>query len=132
MKNKLTEDKIKLVYDVSKQYYLGTCTKKFAIELLVTNGINKNSASDYIHYFTCMLDNKSFKRSISSKLLEYYLDNMYNDFGLKVYCIAMTTISNYLIYYASIGKKLNKLIAIHRNSLEKYPDAKNYILNITC
>jgi hypothetical protein len=53
---KITDNQIIKSFDIAKEIYDGNITQKNGLDQLVLLGMNRNSASDYIYNYQCMIN----------------------------------------------------------------------------
>jgi hypothetical protein len=121
---KYTENDFIELYNVSRQVYLGALTNKQGVELLQLKGLNKNTASDGIYQYGCLIRGSIFKRSISTKLLSVYLESIYRDNGMDILTNAMNSINLYMENLNNKGKKLSSIRKLYNEVFQKY-----YVMN---
>ena len=68
-------------------------------KLFLSHGINKNSFADFYRAFQKMLDGELHTRGISTDLRDYYLSQIYKDYGADKLKIALKAYMDFIIYY---------------------------------
>lgn len=101
----ITQDQVKAAYAIAKKEYAKSITSEAAANHLVSMyGWNESSAYGYIHTFLCMMDGKEYQRTINAYATEYYLRNIYSDFGVSAFNNAIVSVQKHLDYYVKKGK----------------------------
>lgn len=119
---KITEDFFPLAYSTSKNVYEGKMTYNEGKMLLTSKGMNSNSAADYINDFKYMIEGDKFTRTLNAPSIEYFLENIYNDYGISKLSTALSALERHIEYYESFGKgKLNKVRSIYEKFLKIKP-----------
>ena len=85
-------------------------------------GINKNSFADYYRAFQKMLDGELHTRSISTDLRDYYLYQIYKDYGADKLRVALKAYMDSIVYYEeghnnTVRKKERDIYEKHYNVL---------------
>mgnify|MGYP003508766967 FL=1 len=94
-------------------------------KLFLSHGINKNSFADFYRAFQKMLDGELHTRGISTDLRDYYLSQIYKDYGADKLRIALKAYMDFIIYYEE-GHN-NTLREIERDIHQKYCNFLNEI-----
>jgi 5-methylcytosine-specific restriction enzyme A len=68
----ITERKIQQTYQKAKLVYNSNLTLKKAQDELENIGLNRNSASDLINNFKCMIDGQKYTRTNSAITTKYF------------------------------------------------------------
>lgn len=68
-------------------------------KLFSSYGINENSFADFYRAFQKMLDGQLHTRGISTDLRDYYLSQIYNDYGAYKLKIALNAYMDSIVYY---------------------------------
>ena len=109
---------VPFAYMLSKKVYEGKITFIQARDQLVgEDRMNKNSAADYINNFRYMKEGKRFTRTLNAFSMEYYFENIYNDYGSPGLSQALIALKRHIDYYEDIQK-----VRMHnmRTIYEKY------------
>lgn len=61
--------------------------------------INKNSFADFYRAFQKMLDGELHTRGISTDLRDYFLSQIYKDYGAERLRIALKAYMDFIVYY---------------------------------
>jgi 5-methylcytosine-specific restriction protein A len=100
----ITHEMIHASYDIAKQIYNGEIVQRDGLDALVNNhGMNRNSASDYIHNYKCMLEGRRFPRTSNAYGTEYFLQKIYEDGGRTQLLNALSALRQHIDYYEAIG-----------------------------
>lgn len=128
---KITNDQIIKSFDIAKEIYEGNITQKNGLDELVLFGMNRNSASDYIYNYQCMMGGKLMTRNSNTFGTEYYLEKIFENGGEAALQKALISLSLHLDYYEEVSKtKVIKRRKIYEKFLAKlssnieviYPD----------
>lgn len=102
---KISNEHTHLAYIFSKKVFEGNLTSKEAVKNLVSvNNMNPNSAADYINNFRCMLEGRRFTRTQNGYSMEYFLENIFHDYGSTGLSRAICALRQHIEYYESIQK----------------------------
>lgn len=88
--------------------------------LFQKHGVNKNSFADYYRAFQKMLDGELHTRSISSALRDYFLSQIYKDYGAEKLRIALKAYRASILYYE--GTHNNRRREIEWDVYQRYCD----------
>lgn len=114
---KIPNELTPLAYEVSKQVFESKLTFKKGQQQLLDNGMNPNSAADYINNFRRMVEGEKFTRTNNAYTTEYFLENFYKDYGSTGLANALKALRSHIEYYEGLQKtKMYKIRAIY----EKY------------
>lgn len=107
-----------LAYDISKKVYEKQMTFSEGQKIIVgENRMNKNSAADYINDFRCLVEGKRFTRTLNAFSMEYFLEHIFNDYGVQDLTNVLTALKEHIEYYEDIQKvRMHKM----RDIYEKY------------
>ena len=94
----------KAIYNKEERLVLGR------EKLFLNHGINKNSFATYYQAFQKMLDGEVHSRGISIDLRDYYLSQIYKDYGAEKLKVALKAYMDYIIYYESTHNNVTKTI----------------------
>lgn len=128
---KITNNQIIKSFDIAKEIYNGNITQKNGLDELVLFGMNRNSASDYIYNYQCMMIGKLMTRNSNTFGTEYYLDKIFENGGEHSLQKALISLSLHLDYYEEISntkvitrRKIYKkfLAKLNSNTDIIYPD----------
>lgn len=101
---KISNEIIHALYAAAKKIHQGEMTHKDGIDVLVDEyGINRNSASDYVYNYICMIEGKRFSRTSNAYATEYYLQQIYADGGRAALLNALSALCQHLDYYEEVG-----------------------------
>jgi len=115
---KIPNDLTPLAYDLSKKVFEGQLTLTEAKRILVgDNRINPNSATDYFINFRHFLNGERYTRTNNAYTSDYFLSNIYKDYGLSGLTNALKAMKLHIEYYEDLQK-----ITLHkqRQIFEKY------------
>lgn len=120
---KIAEEHIPYTYKESKRIYEeGLSTKEAAQNIFKICGININSANDYPYFFRYLMTGVGSCRSLSSFTQDYYLHQIYKDYGreqleksLSAYEIL---IEKFESHNSSIKKSMRKIYAKYVNEIK--------------
>ena len=129
---KITKEMIENIYAISKKVHKGEIEKKEALDIMENEtGMNRTSAAQYINNFQMMIKGTIYKRTMSKMGTEYYLINIYDDYGDNSLKLALEALRLHFTYYENLRfVKLKGLREIHskyynllsKNSEIIYPD----------
>lgn len=129
----ITETMIQAAYDVAKNIYEKSITNKAGLDILESMyGMNRNSASDYINNYICLVEGKRFTRTTNAYGTRYFLEKIYADGGRDRLLNALSALRQHIDYYEIIGNtnviirkniydEFSKLVMIH-DVTNSYPD----------
>lgn len=116
-------------YELSKAVFEGKVSRDKALDELEYNyGMNRGSASDYIQGFKYMMIGEGYKRTFNSEATDYFLQNIYIDFGSQNLGLALKSVKKHIDYYYEIRKvNLNSINRIYEkyNKIIKNTDLMN-------
>lgn len=87
-------------------------------KLFLTHRINKNSFADFYRAFQKMLDGELHTRGISTDLRDYFLSQIYKDYGAEKLRIALKAYMDFIIYYENGHNNTTR--KIERDIHQKY------------
>jgi len=124
----ITNEQVKAAYIMAKdEYEEKISSEQAANNLVAKHGWNENSAYGYIHTFLCMMNGNEYQRTINIYATEYYLRNIYSDFGKSLFNNAISAVQKHLDYYEGKGKSsqpkiqtLLKTLIIELNSESEF------------
>lgn len=100
---KIPNELIPVAYDLSKKVFEGTLTlKEGQAQLVGDDRMNPNSAADFIHNFRYMMEGKKFARTNSAYSADYFLENIYNDYGAAQLANALKAVRLHIDYYEKL------------------------------
>ena len=113
---KIPNELAPLAYEFSKKVFEGKLTFKEGQQQLVgDNRMNSNSAADYINNYRCMVEGKRFTRTNNAFSIEYYVENIYKDYGPSGLSNALAALQLHVEYYEDLQKvvmhKMREIIA---------------------
>ncbi|MGN0214399.1 MAG: HNH endonuclease [Muribaculaceae bacterium] len=92
-------------------------------KLFLSYGINKNSFADFYRALQKMLNGELHTRGISTDLRDYYLSQIFKDYGADKLRVALKAYMDFIIYYEN-GHN-NRKRKIERDIHKKYCDILN-------
>lgn len=116
---KINSTSIPLAYALAKQVYEGKLKHSVAVKNLSDSQLmNSNSASDYINNFKLMIVGRKFQRTLNYDSMDYFLRNIYNDYGLGSLSKALLALSQHIDYYEDLQgvtmKKMRQLLGTYK------------------
>ena len=116
-KKDITLPMIETAYQVAKEVYRGNITRTEGKEKVnQLSGMGIGSAQDYITIFLSMMSGDRYARTMSTMATDYFLRNIYNDFGAEQFKIAVSATRKHLDYYSTVSSTSSPK---RRNLLEK-------------
>lgn len=113
----ITNEIIEKAYEVAKDFYHKRITLKQAQDVLVKDGMNENSALDYIYNYSNLIQGKLFTRTTNAFGTDYYLKKIYEESGQSGLQNALISLSQHLDYY----EEKSGASVIHRREIyDKY------------
>jgi 5-methylcytosine-specific restriction protein A len=132
---KMTNQMVAESFKVGKERFLEKISLKEAVNILETNGVNPNSAADYIYLYIHLRNGALFKRRANEYAIKYYLENIYKDNGSDALDKALISLLKHIEYWESYsGTKVigQREIYNHYSRITKnedteliYPEEKN-------
>lgn len=96
----ITLTEIAAAYEAGCKRISGEWSEAEAIAFLVRKcGMNTSSANDYIDALRHMFAGEVYKRTISATAANYFLDQIYSDFGVDFLSPAITSLDQHIDYY---------------------------------
>ena len=116
---KITNEIVEKAYKVAKDFYDNRITLKEAQDTLVQDGMNKNSAMDYIYNYSNLIQGKLFTRTTNAYGTDYYLSRIYEESGQLGLQNALISLSQHIEYYEEkSGASVNKRREIYEKFLK--------------
>lgn len=122
-------------FKVGKERFLEKISLKEAVNILETNGVNPNSAADYIYLYIHLRNGELFKRRANEFAINYYLENIYKENGSDALGKALDSLLKHIEYWESYsGRKVigqrkiyNQYLKIAKKEDKEllYPDEKH-------
>lgn len=78
---KMTDEMIEICYQYGKQVYHGKNPQDLAADINRETGMNRNSAFMYVCAVNSLLSGDVFKRAISNRALQKYLNKIHDEYG---------------------------------------------------
>lgn len=102
--SKITLVHIEKSYEIAVKVYTDKISLKKGLDILVDFGMNRNSASDYVYNYGCMIEGKLMTRNASIIGTRYYLKKIFEDNGTTGLENALVSLSRHLDYYEQVSK----------------------------
>lgn len=122
----ITNEIVEKAYVVAKDFYDDRISLKQAQNMLVKDGMNENSAVDYIYNYSNLIQGKLFTRTINAYGTEYYLQRIYEENGQSGLQIALISLSQHIDYYeeksGSSVKQRKEIYDKYLKLLDKKPE----------
>lgn len=119
----ITIEDIAAAYNIAKEVYAENLKHSDGVNTLAINqGMNRNSASDYINNLGLMLDGLVYKRTNSAIATEYYLKKIAQDYSVAQFENALKSVALHISYYEDL-RQVN-LISLRR-VLVKHADSSS-------
>ena len=103
------------VYEISKLFHENKLTLKDGTRRL-TDGfdLNPNSARDYMYAFKYLMEGQRFTRTLNAFSMEYFIDNIFKDFGQEGLSKALGSLKQHIHYFENVqNTKMIKLRDIY-------------------
>ena len=118
---KIDLPKIELLFCYAEKFYKKEIILKEAQIELERQGINKNSAVDYLYNYGNLVEGKVFTRTMNVISTRYYLDNIYSKLGIDKLKLALQSLSLHIDYYEGVTEgNVVKRKELLNEYLEKY------------
>ncbi len=102
-RDEITIEMIARMYEVSKQIYYGSISKKKGIEVILSEfEIKKSTVSFHVNDFLSIVNGLEYKRAISEKATRYFLENIKNDFPEEVVDKSLIAVQKHIDYRNNI------------------------------
>lgn len=103
-RNDITMPMIETAYEIAKKVYFGNTTRtEGKVKINQLSGMGEGSAQDYITDFLAMMSGDTYTRTMSAQGTEYFLRNIYNDFGVDKFKMAVSATKKHLAYYETVS-----------------------------
>jgi 5-methylcytosine-specific restriction protein A len=100
---KITIDVIRDIYSAAKDTNRGITTQADAINKIVdAYKVKRSSVTSYLRNFFHMMNGEEYSRTMNHLATEFYLKNIYSDFGYDKLQNALTALRKHISYYESI------------------------------
>ncbi|WP_316797570.1 HNH endonuclease [Pedobacter agri] len=93
------ETLIKTAYETAKKVHQNEIGVTEGSYIIAETGINRSSAFDYIYAYSKLRDGKLYTRTINSTTTDYYLNGIYEEYGVNGLRIALLAMSQHIDYY---------------------------------
>ena len=97
---KIDNQLVPLAYDISKKVFAGEIKLSEGKKIIVgENRMNPNSAADYINNFRYLIQGRRFTRTLNYFSMDYFLENIYKDFGRTGLINSVSALNKHIEYY---------------------------------
>ena len=112
---KINQELFPIIYDISKKVYNGTYTLTGGSKIFYEqNGMNTNSARDYINDFKHLMNGDGFKRTLNAPSMNYLIEQIQKDYAEEQLKKALKALDLHIKYYESCHTgKLKKLRQVY-------------------
>jgi len=100
---KITRNHIEKSYEIAVKVFRKEITLKTGLDKLVDLGMNRNSASDYVYNYGCMMEGKLMTRNASVLGTRYFLEKIYEENAIEGLERALISLSRHLEYYEQVS-----------------------------
>lgn len=130
----ITHEQIKLVYLVAKTVFKNDITLADGVKVVShESGMNKGSARGYIEAFLKMMTGSEYKWTINAGATAYYLNSIYEEYGVKRLLSSISAVRKHLEYYEGKGKssqpKIQKILKSYIGIISAKISNEEYIDN---
>ncbi len=122
---------IPTAYEISKKVYENELTLSDGTNQLVSKGMNKSSARDYIYDFRYLMQGKKFSRTLNTDSMEYFFSNLRKDYGTTQLTKPLSALIQHIEYYEGQQKHkttMHQMRAIHKKYSEQVSSPTNTYL----
>ena len=110
---RITNEMIAVAYEIAKEFVSNKMSRtETADEIVRVNGMNRNSALDYVSNLKYMLEGRRYVRVMSAAAVKYYLEHIRMDYGEMYYQNARQAVELHIDYIEGLG--YTRLHAIDR------------------
>ena len=102
---KITIELIAACYEIAKKVYekeVYTSQNEGIKDLVARFNMNKSSATVYVRVFEHLMEGERFTRTLSTKSMEYYLENIFKDYGPSKLSVALSSLLKHIEYFEKI------------------------------
>ncbi|NMH26745.1 HNH endonuclease [Flavobacterium silvaticum] len=111
---------MEIIYQICKQVFENQITRKEGIQALVDQqNMNRNSAVIVVNIFVKMMNGERFTRTLSNPLFEYFLENIFLEYGKEKLEAALTALDLHITYIWAKGNPKRRLRLICNMYFEK-------------
>lgn len=99
---KITKELAHKAYELSKDVFAKNNIKtqtQAVDELVRKKRMNRNSATDYIQNFKHLMKGQKFSRTLNAYSMDYFLENIYVDFGHEALSKSLRALKGHIRYY---------------------------------
>jgi hypothetical protein len=101
----INEEMIKATYTYGQKVYHNQLDMKKALdEIESLTGMDRGSASAYLHVFSSMMKGKEYQRTMKTIATKYYLQKIKVDYGEEQLKSALNAVKEHTIYYSKQGR----------------------------
>ncbi len=120
MRNPIPEEIIPTAYEISKSVYKGNLTFKEGLKLLTeTSTIKESVAANFMNDFKHLMNGEEFQRTLNIATTDYFLNQIYSEFGVKQLNTALISVTKHINYYENLKEKKVTLYGM-RELVNKY------------
>ncbi|WP_196894029.1 HNH endonuclease [Aureivirga marina] len=101
---KITKEMTFMAYEISKKIFLKQIKKEEGLKILVELGMNKDTAGFQIQNFIHFIHGEQFTRTQNEFTTKYFLDKIYDDFGINSLKNAISALEKHIDYYENLPK----------------------------
>ncbi len=121
---KITNKQIHEAYAYAKKVHSEILSIKEAKKLVSKNsGMDQGSAHGYINTCLKMMAGNGYTWTINAYGTDYFLEQIYDDFGIDVFLTSIASVKKHLEYYEGVGKsaqpKIRKILKKHYKKIEE-------------
>jgi hypothetical protein len=125
----ITPEMVKQTYIMSKKICNNEIDRYNGIKILHDKyGMNENSASMYINNFRYMINGQAYGRIMKTEDTNYFLMQIFNDYGEIVFKKALFALKGHIEYIKSINKPSN-VEQLYNDLIKKYSINNEIISN---
>jgi len=121
---KITNEQIHEAYAYAKKVHSEALSIKEAKNLVSKNsGMDQGSAQGYINTCLKMMSGNGYTWTINAYGTDYFLEKIYDDFGVDAFLTSMASVKKHLEYYEGVGKsaqpKIRSVLKKHYQKIEE-------------
>ena len=131
MSNQITFKQYSVAYDLAKKLYHKHITQQEALNKVKDVVMNVESAKMYFRVFVHLINGESFNRTINAPAFDYYLENIYSDYGKTKLETALTALDKHIEYNVTRpkGSPMLKVRKVHKKYLQFLNSETNNTIN---
>jgi len=120
----ITNEQVAEAYETARKLYAHEISLSAAkVSVAKKTGMNEGSAQGYVHTFMKMMEGANYTRTINAFATDYYLKQIYSDYGLEALLTAISSVKKHLEYYEGVGKSsqptIHKILSQHIEKANK-------------